>query len=102
MKIVWSPLAVERIEEISDYIAEDDPAAAGRWVDSILEKIERLQHAPELGRIVPEVGAANIRELVFGNYRIIYRLRSSYVELLTVRSFSQILPLRDIGDEGAG
>ncbi len=33
MKIVWSPLAVERVSEIALYIADDNPGAAERLVD---------------------------------------------------------------------
>ena len=42
MRIIWSPLAVERIAEISDYIAEDNPDASVTWIESIFEVIERL------------------------------------------------------------
>lgn len=35
MKIVWSPLALERVEDITRYIAEDCPDAAVRWVDDL-------------------------------------------------------------------
>ena len=96
MRILWSPLALERVEEISDYIAYDSPSAASRWVDAVLQKVELLKSSPEIGRMVPEVGAPSIREIVFGNYRIIYRLSDKTVAILTVRSFKQILPLDDL------
>ncbi|WP_205620250.1 type II toxin-antitoxin system RelE/ParE family toxin [Salinivibrio socompensis] len=32
MKIVWSPLALERVEDIARYVAEDNPAAAVQWL----------------------------------------------------------------------
>ena len=35
MKIIWSPLAIARLEEISDYIARDNPSAAIKWLDSV-------------------------------------------------------------------
>jgi toxin ParE1/3/4 len=60
MKIVWSPLAVERIQEIADYIAADNISAAGNWIDSIFKKAEILKSNPEIGRIVPEIGKSDI------------------------------------------
>jgi plasmid stabilization system protein ParE len=96
MKIIWSPLAIERIEEISDYIADDNPSAASKWVDSIFEKIDLLKGNPQMGRIVPELAVPSIREIIFGNYRIIYRHEQKTTIILTVRSFRQILPIEDV------
>jgi len=96
MKILWSPLAVERMEEISDYIAYDSPKAANEWIDTILDKVDLLKTSPEIGRIVPELEDSNFRELILGNYRIIYRMLSGSVRILTVRNFKQILPLDDL------
>lgn len=90
MKIVWSPLALESVEEIADYIAADDPIAAERWVTGIFDAAERLADFPESGRVVPEVGVRRIREVIFGSYRVIYSL-GNQVEILTVRRGSQQL-----------
>jgi toxin ParE1/3/4 len=95
--LIWSPLAVQRIQEISDYIAIDSRSAAGRWVDTLFKKTEILKSSPEIGRIVPEVGKSDVRELLFGNYRIIYLFSSKQIAVLTVRHFKQILPIEDIG-----
>ncbi|UZK03031.1 type II toxin-antitoxin system RelE/ParE family toxin [Venatoribacter cucullus] len=35
MNIVWSPLALARVEDIAEYIAQDKPAAAAQWVDKL-------------------------------------------------------------------
>jgi len=55
MKIVWSPLAVERASEIVGYIAQDRPLAAEKWIQTVFSKIEQLRMNPEMGRIVPEI-----------------------------------------------
>ena len=52
--------------------------------------------------MVPEVGAPSIREIVFGNYRIIYRLLDKTVAVLTVRSYKQILPIEDLDSSPPG
>lgn len=91
MKIVWSPLAVERVSEVALYLADDNPSAAERWVDSIFKETERLKKFPILGRVCPEVGKKEIREIIFGNYRIIYRVEEKEIIILTVRHGKQIL-----------
>ena len=97
MKLVWSPLSIQRIQEISDYIAADNLRAANNWIDSVFEKVEILKANPEIGRIVPEIGKSDIRELLFGNYRIIYLSSKKQISILTIRHFKQILPTEEIG-----
>ena len=63
-------MAVERVQEISDYIAYDNPSAAAKWIDSVFDKVDPVKNNPEMGRIVPEIGVPSIREIVFSNYRI--------------------------------
>ena len=96
MKIEWSPLAIERVAEISEYISQDNPTAAVKWVDSIFEKTEILSGLPESGRVVPELRKRDIRELIFGNYRIIYKVGNNVISVLTVRHTRQILPVDEI------
>ena len=96
MKIIWSPLAIERITEIARYIAEDNLAAAQKWVEAIFVKVEQVRAAPASGRIVPEVNRKEIREIIFGNYRIVYRMEPENISILTVRHGRQILPVDEI------
>lgn len=98
MKIVWSPLALARVENIAQYIAEDKPSAAIEWVDGIFDAVERLADFPDSGRVVPEVGGRRIRELILGAYRIIYSVRDQ-VDILTVRRSSQLLRMSELGDD---
>jgi len=96
MKIVWSPLSLQRIQEIADYIALDSVPAANNWIESVFEKVDLLKTSPELGRIVPEIMKADIRELIRGNYRIVYSYISKQIAILTIRHFKQILPQKGI------
>ena len=54
MKLIWSPLSLQRIQEISDYIAEDNISAANRWIDELFEKTKIVKSNPEIGRIADE------------------------------------------------
>lgn len=99
MKIVWSPFAQERVAGISEYIARDNLSAAEKWVDSIFNAVKRLTDFPESGRIVPEIEKKEIREIIIGNYRIIYRLSKREIRILTVRHGRQILSIEEVGNE---
>ena len=96
MRIIWSPLAVERASEIAAYLAGDNPATAEKWVDTVFMKVENLQDFPERGRIVPEANNKAIRELIYGNYRLIYRPEGKRVPVLTVQHGKQILPVDEL------
>ncbi len=96
MKIIWSPLAIDRASEIAEYIAQDKPSAAEKWINTVFLKVEQLKSSPEIGRVVPEIRNDQFRELVYGNYRIIYRIEKKQISILTIRHGKQILPIDDI------
>jgi len=96
MKIIWSPLAIDRATEIADYIAQDKPSAAVKWIDTIFSKVEQLTSSPEMVRIVPEIENNQFREIIYGNYRIIYRIEKKQISILTIRHGKQILPIDEI------
>jgi len=96
MKIIWSPLAIDRTTEITEYIAQDNPKAAIKWLDILFDKVSLLKSSPKTGRIVPETHRDDIRELIFGNYRVIYSIDKKRIYILTVRHSGQILPIEEI------
>jgi len=96
MKIIWSPLAIERATEIAEYISLDNVTASQNWIDSIFEKVKILETSSEIGRIVPEIERNEIREILYGNYRIIYRIEKYSISILTIRHGKQILPVDEI------
>jgi toxin ParE1/3/4 len=96
MKIVWSPVAIDRASEIAEYIAQDKPSAAEKWINTVFSKVEQLISSPEIGRVVPEIRNDQFRELIYGNYRIIYRIEKKQISMLTIRHGKQILPIDEI------
>jgi toxin ParE1/3/4 len=96
MKIIWSPLAIDRVLEIAEYIARDKPSAAEKWINTIFSKVEQIESSPEIGRVVPEIRNNQFRELIYGNYRIIYRIEKKQISILTIRYGKQILPIDEI------
>lgn len=97
MIILWSPLALERVTEIATYIAQDNFSASTKWVETLFNKVHLLEFSPKSGRMVPETQREDIRELIYGNYRIIYRIEEKQISVLTVRHGRQILPVEEIG-----
>jgi len=98
MQVVWTDRALERVDEIAIYIAQDDPDAATRWTVELFDAVERLADFPETGRMVPEVGAREVRELIFGSYRVFYRVGSA-VEVLSVRHGSQLIRSDEVNED---
>jgi len=76
------------------HIQTDNPTAAHRFAEQIKSKVSRLADFPASGRIVPEFPGSGLREIIVGNYRIIYRAakRPPRVEILTVRHGARLLP----------
>jgi len=81
------------LPRIADFIRQDNPGAAVKWVERLFAKVGRLSSFPASGRHVQEVSRTDIREILYGNYHIIYRLDSKAVLVLTVRHAKQLLPV---------
>lgn len=84
MKVVWTEQAWQRLAEIDAFIAKDDPTAASRLVERLIERGDALSEHPDRGRRLPELPESGLRELVVGNYRLVYRRGARNIEVLTV------------------
>ena len=82
--IRWAGRARGDLHDIGDFIARDKPEAAVRWVNRIIAVVERVAVFPSSGRIVPEIGRDDIREVILEKYRIVYQIRDDGVIVLTV------------------
>jgi plasmid stabilization system protein ParE len=98
VRIVWSPLAIERAYDAAKYIARDKPEAARAWLVGVFEAVDRLEAFPQSGRMVPEIGLPEYREIVYRrSHRIVYYLEKSTLRILTIRNFAQRLNLTELG-----
>jgi toxin ParE1/3/4 len=84
VRIVWSAQAVADLREIAAYIGQHSPRSAQRTRLRIRNATRRLIRFPFSGRIVPEFPADHYREVIVGDYRIIYEPTDEQVEILTV------------------
>lgn len=72
---ITDPVYID-LTDIEAYISPNAPVAARNLIDKMMDRIYSLASAPYLGRIVPEAEDPGLRELIEGNYRIIYRVLS--------------------------
>ena len=75
-EIIWSEEAISDLEDIYDYIARDSPWYARQQVERIGNVAQRLRQSPESGRHLPEFPRLPHREVIVGNYRVLYRYDS--------------------------
>jgi len=90
-QVRWTPQAAGDLDAIAEFIAADSPHYAALFVIRVLETAERLGEFPSSGRVVPEIGDAAVREIILGNYRLVYRLRGETAEILTVYHGARLL-----------
>jgi toxin ParE1/3/4 len=86
-RLIWAEPALIDLDEIAEYIALDDPAAASRFVRKVFDKVARLEAHPKSGKRPPELKRTHYRELVVAPCRIFYRVEKDAVHILhAVRS----------------
>lgn len=76
-KVIWTEFALDDLRNIYEYIAKDSKYYASVQIEKIIGRIEQLESFPQSGRVVPEFDNERIRELIEGNYRIVYRIESN-------------------------
>ncbi len=84
MAVIWTARAREDLADIFAYIAMDKRDAAERWVGRLIERAELSAVTPLAGRVVPELGRSDVREVFLKSYRIVYRVEASDIRILTV------------------
>jgi toxin ParE1/3/4 len=91
VRVSWDPKALERLEAIGTFIAQDSPAAAVRTVERIFDAVDELSTSPLRGR---PGRVANTRELVIQRtpYIVVYRVRAPFVEVLAVQHSARRWP----------
>ncbi len=84
VKVIWTEYAIEDLRLIHEYISKDSKRYADRFIEKLFERVDQLESFPKSGRVVPEFNSDSIRELIEGNYRIVYKISSSQVAIIRV------------------
>lgn len=91
-KVKWTAAAWNDLEEAADYIARDSPNYAAALVREVREAARSLSRLAERGRMVPEFRESAIRQLLVGNYRLIYQVSKDTVDILALVHGARDLP----------
>jgi len=83
-RVIWTRSALDDLSGIREFISRDSKYYAQKFVDDAFRAVERLEVFPESGRMVPERYDPDFREVIFGSYRIIYRIICDDVYIVTM------------------
>lgn len=92
VKIRWSPKAVGEFSRICEHIAKNSEYYAYLLAKNIFKRIEQLKLFRYSGRVVPEYNQKNLRELIYQNYRIVYRIKKDVIEIIWITHGAHLLP----------
>ena len=79
------------MRSIKSHIARDAPATASAYIRRLKKTVGRLIEMPYSGQVVPEIGREEIREVLQGSYRLIYRVKDERIDILTVFHGARLL-----------
>ncbi|MDI1324343.1 MAG: type II toxin-antitoxin system RelE/ParE family toxin [Algoriphagus sp.] len=91
VKLIWTDLAIDDLKSTHDYISLDSRVYARRQVSKIIKRVEQLQLQPQSERIVPEFSNENIRELIEGNYRLVYKTIEDKIFIVRIHHSARLL-----------
>jgi len=83
-QIRWSLTAENDLRAVEEFIAKDSVLHAISFIDRLIESTEKLSSSPKMGRMVPEFGREDLREVVFRSYRVVYQMHADSVTILRV------------------
>ncbi len=97
VQIKWTFQAKEDLKGIAEYIALDSARYAKLQIARIKTRTQVLKTHIHIGKITPEINNPNIKELVEGNYRIIYKIKSeNQITILTIHHSARDLTRKEI------
>ena len=90
--LIWSSRALQDLDGICSYIARDSIYHAQYLAEQIFKIAESIPEFEMMGRIVPEFSTENLRERIYGNYRIVYLIQKTSIEIVTIHHSAMLLP----------
>jgi toxin ParE1/3/4 len=84
VKVIWTNFAIEDLKAIHEYISKDSKVYADRHIEKLISRADQLEINPQSGRVVPEFNKETLRELIEGNYRIIYQIRPDAIAVVRI------------------
>ena len=94
--LIWSRRSADDLSAIYSHVSEESDRAASNLIDSITMATVRLSDFPLSGRVVPEFNRQDIREVIVGNYRVVYQLLGESVGIALVHHGARLLRRSDL------
>jgi toxin ParE1/3/4 len=92
VRVTWTEISIQDLKEIFDFIAEDSIRYAAITSNKIYHKAQGIATNPYLGRMIPEFNEKFLREIIVGDYRVIYRIKNDeQVDILRVYHSARLL-----------
>ena len=92
VKVIWTESAIQDLNDIGDYITQDSERYAALTVERLFNSVDILEEHPNLGKMVPEFENELIRELIHGNYRIVYHIINDLrIDIVTVHNCARMI-----------
>ena len=98
----WTLRARADLVEIGRYVGGHSPGAAQRLLGRLRRSLKQAARMPQSGRIVPELGRTDTRELLVGNYRAVYRVLDEAIDVVAVFEGHRLMPDISEGDDAPG
>ncbi|MDF2434078.1 MAG: toxin ParE1/3/4 [Mucilaginibacter sp.] len=92
--IVITESAYNDLEDSENYISQDSPLMARRFINKIFDRIDQLYNYPTSGKLVPEIKNKSLRELLLNKYRIIYKIvDEQHIDIIRIVHGSRLLDI---------
>ena len=95
-EIIWAPSALDDLEALIEYISRNAPVTARRFAQKLVNRVGMLADHPHLGGLIPEDDSDTYRELIQGNYRLIYRIEGQRVLIVAVHHAARLLHVEEL------
>ncbi|MEA3332399.1 MAG: type II toxin-antitoxin system RelE/ParE family toxin [Pseudomonadota bacterium] len=94
--LVWAREALNKLNEIEEFIATNNPERAESFIDYLISQGESIVLNPQIGRSIPEISDPEIREIIAKKYRIVYKVTHEQIEILTVFEGHKLLRIDEL------
>jgi addiction module RelE/StbE family toxin len=97
VKVVWTKRALDDLKDIGDYISKDSFKYAKITLEKLVETAITIENNPLSGRYVPEFNDKKLKEIIKGNYRVIYKVHNeTLISIITVFHSARLLSIKNV------
>ena len=91
MRVELSDEAVQDLREIRSYLVTRTPTTVDRTIGALLQRIEQIPDFPRAGSLVGDYRTARVRQLIVGDYRVLYVVGRQTVTVTAVVHIARAL-----------